>query len=96
MFGQRLEWILDYIGAHQQTGKEAGPPGAKPAGTVIGYFAKHTDRLGYCGRSLRSGDRSAAEAWERILNAAGRMGRRLNVPGPRVGAGPSEGMGGWR
>ena len=44
---------------------------------MIGYFAKHTERLGYFGR-LRSGRSIGSGAIEGV---ARRMGRRLKVPG---------------
>lgn len=67
--------LLDHIGATPTEGRTmAGQTGLDE---LIGYFAKHTGRLGYYGR-LRSGRSIGSGGVESL---ARQMGRRLKVPG---------------
>jgi hypothetical protein len=67
--------LLDHIGA---TASEARTPtGQASLDDLIGYFAKHTGRLGYYGR-LRTGRSIGSGGVESL---ARRMGRRLKVAG---------------
>jgi Uncharacterised protein family (UPF0236) len=67
--------LLDHIG---ETPTEARTPaGQAGIDELIGYFAKHTERLGYYGR-LRSGRSIGSGGVESL---ARRMGRRLKVAG---------------
>ncbi len=67
--------LLDHIGATPGEGRTA--VGQAALDEMIGYFAKHTGRVGYFGR-LRSGRSIGSGAVEGL---ARRMGRRLKVPG---------------
>lgn len=67
--------LLDHIGATPAEARTAG--GQAGVDGLIGYFAKHTGRLGYYGR-LRSGRSIGSGGVESL---ARRMGRRLKVPG---------------
>ena len=67
--------LLDHIGTTPVEGRTAAGQAALDA--TIGYFAKHTARLGYFGR-LRSGRSIGSGAVEGL---AKRMGRRLKVAG---------------
>jgi hypothetical protein len=67
--------LLDHIGATPGEGRTA--PGQAGLDELIGYFAKHTDRLGYYGR-LRAGRSIGSGGVESL---ARRMGRRLKVAG---------------
>jgi hypothetical protein len=67
--------LLGHIGASPMEGRTAG--GQAAVDELIGYFAKHTERLGYYGR-LRSGRSIGSGGVESL---ARRMGRRLKVPG---------------
>jgi hypothetical protein len=67
--------LLDHLGATPAESRTAA--GQAAVDELLGYFAKHTDRVGYygrlrCGRSIGSGA---------IEGLARRMGRRLKVPG---------------
>lgn len=67
--------LLDHIGTTPVEGRTtAGQAGLDD---LIGYFAKHTNRLGYYGR-LRTGRSIGSGGVESL---ARRMGRRLKVPG---------------
>ena len=75
-------------GRHRRRGRRR-PARRRRSTALIGYFAKHTDRLGYFGR-LRSGRSIGSGAVEGL---ARRMGRRLRGAGPRlVYAGNLDGM----
>jgi hypothetical protein len=78
--------LLDHIGATPTGGRTA--VGQAGLDELIGYFAKHTGRLGYYGR-LRSGRSIGSGAVEGL---ARRMGRRLKVPGRGWCAGHLDGM----
>lgn len=78
--------LLDHIGATPSEGRPAG--GQASVDELIGYFAKHTGRLGYYGR-LRSGRSIGSGGVESL---ARRMGRRLKVPGRGWCADHLEGM----
>jgi hypothetical protein len=67
--------LLDHIGAVPMEGRTAGGQGGLDE--LIGYFAKHTERIGYYGR-LRAGRAIGSGGVESL---ARRMGRRLKVPG---------------
>jgi hypothetical protein len=67
--------LLDHVGATLVGGVTAA--GQAAIDDLIGYFAKHTARVGYYGR-LRSG-RSIGSGG--IESLARRMGRRLKTPG---------------
>jgi hypothetical protein len=67
--------LLDHVGATPGEGRSAA--GQAAVDRLIGYFAKHTGRLGYYGR-LRSGRSIGSGAIEGL---ARRMGRRLKAPG---------------
>ena len=67
--------LLDYLGATPAEVRTAG--GQAGVDALIGYFAKHTGRLGYYGR-LRSGRSIGSGGVESL---ARRMGRRLKVAG---------------
>jgi hypothetical protein len=67
--------LLDHIGATPTEGRSAGSQAG--VDELVGYFAKHTGRLGYYGR-LRSGQSIGSGGIESL---ARRMGRRLKVPG---------------
>ena len=67
--------LLDHVGATPIEGRTAA--GQAGLDEMIGYFAKHTARLGYFGR-LRTGRSIGSGAVEGL---ARRMGRRLKVPG---------------
>jgi hypothetical protein len=67
--------LLDHVGGTPSEGRTA--TGWAAIGEMIGYFAKHSDRLGYFGR-LRSGRSIGSGAVEGL---AKRMGRRLKVSG---------------
>jgi hypothetical protein len=78
--------LLDHVGAAPTEGRTAA--GQAGLDALIGYFAKHTGRLGYFGR-LRSGRSIGSGAVEGL---ARRMGRRLKVPGRGWCAGNIDGM----
>lgn len=78
--------LLDHVGATPAEGRSAG--GQAAIDGLIGYFAKHTGRLGYYGR-LRAGLSIGSGAVEGL---ARRMGRRLKVPGRGWCAGHLDGM----
>jgi hypothetical protein len=80
--------LLDHVGATPTGGRTAA--GQAGIDELIGYFAKHTGRLGYYGR-LRSGRSIGSGAVEGL---ARRMGRRLKVPGRGWCAAHVEGMAG--
>jgi hypothetical protein len=67
--------LLDHIGATPTEVRTAA--GQAGIDELIGYFAKHTERLGYYGR-LRSGRSIGSGGVESL---ARRMGRRLKVAG---------------
>lgn len=67
--------LLDHIGATPAEDRAAS--GQAGLDELIGYFAKHTGRLGYYGR-LRTGRSIGSGGVESL---ARRMGRRLKVPG---------------
>jgi hypothetical protein len=67
--------VLDHVGATPTEGRTAA--GQAGLDELIGYLAKHTERLGYYGR-LQSGRSIGSGAIEGL---ARRMGRRLKVPG---------------
>lgn len=67
--------LLDHVGATPAEGR--APAGQAGIDEMIGYFAKHTDRLGYYGR-LRSGRSIGSGPVEGL---ARRMGDRLKCPG---------------
>lgn len=67
--------LLDHIGATPMEGRTAG--GQAGIDELVGYFAKHTDRIGYYGR-LRAGRSIGSGGVESL---ARRMGCRLKVPG---------------
>lgn len=67
--------LLDHVGATPTDGRTAA--GQAGIDGLIGYFAKHTGRLGYYGR-LRAGRSIGSGAVEGL---ARRMGRRLKGPG---------------
>lgn len=62
--------LLDHLG-------ETSGPGREGIDGLIGYFAAHTDWLGYFGR-LRLGQSIGSWAVEGLYR---RLGRRLKVPG---------------
>jgi hypothetical protein len=78
--------LLDHIGATPAEGRTAA--GQAGVDELIGYFAKHTARLGYYGR-LRAGRSIGSGAVEGL---ARRMGRRLKVPGRGWCAGHLDGI----
>jgi hypothetical protein len=78
--------LLDHIGAAPAEGRTAA--GQAAVDELIGYFAKHTGRVGYYGR-LRAGRSIGSGAVEGL---ARRMGRRLKVPGRGWDAGHIDGM----
>ena len=78
--------LLDHIGATPREGMTAG--GQAAVDELIGYFAKHTGRVGYYGR-LRLGRSIGSGGVESL---ARRMGRRLKVPGRGWCADHLEGM----
>lgn len=86
LLGDGWPGLLDHIGATPAGGRTA----AAQAGIdeLIGYFAKHTGRLGYYGR-LRAGRSIGSGAVEGL---ARRMGRRLKVSGRGWCAGNLDGM----
>ena len=67
--------LLDHIGATPAEGRTTS--GQAALDDLIGYFAKHTDRVGYYGR-LRTGRSIGSGGVEGL---AKRMGRRLKVSG---------------
>jgi hypothetical protein len=67
--------LLDHIGETPSEGRT--PSGQTALDEMVGYFAKHTARVGYFGR-LRSGRSIGSGAVEGL---AKRMGRRLKVSG---------------
>lgn len=67
--------LPDHIGATPSAGRTAG--GQARVDELIGYFAKHTGRLGYSGR-LRSGQSIGRGGVESLVR---RMGCRLKAPG---------------
>jgi hypothetical protein len=67
--------LLDHVGGTPAEGRT--PSGQAAIDEMIGYFAKHTGRVGYFGR-LRAGRSIGSGAIEGV---ARRMGRRLKVPG---------------
>jgi hypothetical protein len=67
--------LLDHVGATATEGRTAA--GQASLDALIGYFAKHTGRLGYYGR-LRSGQSIGSGGVESL---ARRMGRRLKTAG---------------
>jgi len=67
--------LLDHVGATPSEGRT--PSGQAAIDEMIGYFAKHTGRVGYFGR-LRAGRSIGGGAVEGLTR---RMGRRLKVPG---------------
>ena len=78
--------LLDHVGATPTAGRTA--TGQAGVDELIGYFAKHTGRLGYYGR-LRSGQSIGSGGVESL---ARRMGRRLKVPGRGWSADHLDGM----
>jgi hypothetical protein len=80
--------LLDHVGATPAEGRTAA--GQAGVDDLVGYFAKHTGRLGYFGR-LRTGRSIGSGAVEGL---ARRMGRRLKVPGRGWCAGNLDGMAG--
>ncbi len=78
--------LLDHVGSTPMEGRTAG--GQAGVDELIGYFAKHTGRLGYYGR-LRSGQSIGSGGVESL---ARRMGRRLKVAGRGWCVGNLEGM----
>jgi hypothetical protein len=78
--------LLDHLGA---TPTEGRTPSAQAAvDELVGYFAKHTGRVGYFGR-LRSGRSIGSGSVEGL---ARRLGRRLKVPGRGWRVGNVDGM----
>lgn len=67
--------LLDHIGATASEARTAA--GQAGLDELIGYFAKHTGRVGYYGR-LRSGQSIGSGGVESL---ARRLGRRLKVAG---------------
>lgn len=67
--------LLDHVGTRPSEGRTAH--GQAGIDDLIGYFAKHTGRVGYYGR-LRSGQSIGSGGVESL---ARRMGRRLKTPG---------------
>ena len=78
--------LLDHVGATPTEGRTAA--GQAALDELIGYFAKHTDRLGYFGR-LRSG-RSIGSGGGGGAGAAD--GPAAEGAGPRLGGGHMDGM----
>ena len=78
--------LLDHIGATPMAGRSVvGQAGVEE---LIGYFAKHTGRVGYYGR-LQAGRSIGSGGVESL---ARRMGRRLKVAGRGWNAGHLDGM----
>jgi len=78
--------LIDHVGATPAEGRTEA--GQEAIDEMIGYFAKHTDRLGYFGR-LRAGRSIGSGAVEGL---ARRLGRRLKVPGRGWCVGNIDGM----
>ena len=78
--------LLDHVGATAAEGRTAA--GQAALDEAIGYFAKHTARVGYYGR-LRTGRSIGSGAVEGL---AKRMGRRLKVAGRGWCIGHLDGM----
>lgn len=78
--------LLDHVGGTPAGGRT--PSGQAALDEMLGYFAKHTARVGYFGR-LRAGRSIGSGAVEGL---ARRMGRRLKVPGRGWSLGHIDGM----
>ena len=78
--------LLDHVGGTPVEGRTA--TGQAAVDEVLGYFAKHTGRLGYFGR-IRAGRSIGSGAVEGL---ARRLGRRLKTPGRGWCAGNIDGM----
>ncbi len=78
--------LLDHIGT--SLADDVPSDGQAAIDELIGYFAKHTGRVGYYGR-LRSGQSIGSGGVESL---ARRMGRRLKVPGRGWCVGNLDGM----
>ena len=75
LLGDGWPGLCDQVGATLAAG--VSPAGQAAVDNLVGYFAKHTERLGYCGR-LQAGRSIGSGAVEGL---ARRMGDRLKTPG---------------